>query len=1301
MWIGITRRVNGPDLRAGELSFRNLVANPGLILNGLVCDRFVLGTRVHANRYIQQFTEIFTEEGRKSVRITHVIPGQQHRVSYTPGMRERNAAHNLAKQDRSKLGQTGTVATTQGKQPTSVANSPQSSILPQNINMQPLLPNSQHISLPTNIEISSSGTINFNLNSQQIQKLHGQLNTTSTNALAPNSNPNSTIQINSVSHLTSLLTNSNVTAPPNVNVHQIQQGQSVIGIASQPVTGLGQQGRQNLVNVQNIGISGQNLSNSTIQNLLTNALSSNSLTEESITSLHNGPISNVSQSPVNNSSNSTVHHPPSQPQVPASKPSRSPISTNPAISALVTSLMNSAQQFQVQQAAQQAANNSSTVQSNSASFTPTYSSSTCQNPTILSLLNASTPLNISTTSSSSNPTNSSSATNSNSNAISTANLSQQNQKLISRKTITNLLNSRLLNQNLSAVNNNVNSPTLVVNNSNPQPLRVTLSSLNQLMGATNQNSGNANQILNIGNVSNSSSSTGFTVSTTPGSISLPTQASNSTTQSFTLTNTSQTFTITTQNAQNQTYSLSAPAMGNLTKTQNFSGNLSSQSFTLSPASSNTLSSTGYKSISPANSNKDFGNQPAQNSGSQTFTVLQPNQGSQSFTITAPVVSVGAQGFTVTNAQAAIGNQAFTITSGSVSPVSTKTFQINNPGTTNHTFTISTPIVTVANHFANSSSPSQNFGSSQKFVLNTPSSQSNTSNVFTVSSVPNQVFTVNIPSSASSHNANFSPSFTSSNQTSQSKNISNQSSVLINKNQAFTINASNQSFASLISNNQSFNNLKNADSMLGGGGGANASENGSGKVIGNNSGPAAINRNSAGRIAACQRKLSNALQQVTQNSELNKLLSERSDTILLAEANALFNDKSEGVLNDGKVIEKKPESSKLSQALSGNMDSGTNSPGNTAHGLSSTSNLGLSMPGLSALLAGTPSADNPIPGASNSSSLLERLASSAPNAAFTSPPLPSTPQSPNISSLSPNQNFQNSTYATSSTSNTFNSVNSNSPLSTMSPSVPNFTSSSPKNQVQFQSPSPNSKEILGISSPLSSPPGSGPVSLNLQGLSLQGIPGLQNVQVSIPGLAVPISLSLNVAGQPGNTQGVIMTSLPVAPTTNTNTTTTSASTMVLTNAGSSSSTGSILSLPVAPLMTQGTKSGNQRSTSISAAQGNPQSIQLVSSLQRPCRSTTNQIQGSKNIQTIASRGLINAQKGSIKTAGNSQISGSLTTTGLGNQVLTLTAQQQLQLALQKQAQIQQCYNQQNQKRPISPSSVANKHRRRSNTTDSNK
>ncbi|KAM7356088.1 transcription factor Spt20 homolog isoform 2-T5 [Cochliomyia hominivorax] len=50
--------------------------------NGESC-RFPLGTRVHANRYIQQFTEIFTEEGRKAVKITHLVPGHLPKITHT------------------------------------------------------------------------------------------------------------------------------------------------------------------------------------------------------------------------------------------------------------------------------------------------------------------------------------------------------------------------------------------------------------------------------------------------------------------------------------------------------------------------------------------------------------------------------------------------------------------------------------------------------------------------------------------------------------------------------------------------------------------------------------------------------------------------------------------------------------------------------------------------------------------------------------------------------------------------------------------------------------------------------------------------------------------------------------------------------------------------------------------------------------------------------------------------------------------------------------------------------------------
>lgn len=58
----------------GELYVdRNYKANQR---NGEAC-KFSLGTRAHANKYIQQFTQIFTEEGRKSVRVTYKAANQK------------------------------------------------------------------------------------------------------------------------------------------------------------------------------------------------------------------------------------------------------------------------------------------------------------------------------------------------------------------------------------------------------------------------------------------------------------------------------------------------------------------------------------------------------------------------------------------------------------------------------------------------------------------------------------------------------------------------------------------------------------------------------------------------------------------------------------------------------------------------------------------------------------------------------------------------------------------------------------------------------------------------------------------------------------------------------------------------------------------------------------------------------------------------------------------------------------------------------------------------------------------------
>uniref|UniRef100_A0A1A9WRN9 Spt20-like SEP domain-containing protein n=1 Tax=Glossina brevipalpis TaxID=37001 RepID=A0A1A9WRN9_9MUSC len=70
--------------------------------NGESC-RFPLGTRVHANRYIQQFTEIFTEEGRKAVKITHLMPGHLPKVTHTGITPEQRQALLLQQQQQQQI----------------------------------------------------------------------------------------------------------------------------------------------------------------------------------------------------------------------------------------------------------------------------------------------------------------------------------------------------------------------------------------------------------------------------------------------------------------------------------------------------------------------------------------------------------------------------------------------------------------------------------------------------------------------------------------------------------------------------------------------------------------------------------------------------------------------------------------------------------------------------------------------------------------------------------------------------------------------------------------------------------------------------------------------------------------------------------------------------------------------------------------------------------------------------------------------------------------------------------------------
>ncbi|XP_012535670.1 transcription factor SPT20 homolog [Monomorium pharaonis] len=242
----------------------------------------------------------------------------------------------------------------------------------------------------------------------------------------------------------------------------------------------------------------------------------------------------------------------------------------------------------------------------------------------------------------------------------------------------------------------------------------------------------------------------------------------------------------------------------------------------------------------------------------------------------------------------------------------------------------------------------------------------------------------------------------------------------------------------------------------------------------------------------------------------------------------------------------------------------------------TSTLGLSMPGLSALLAGTPSADNPIPGMNSTSSLLERLTASS-----------------------------------------------------------------------SQSSQP--------ASPMTSP---SQTNVNLQGVNLTSLPssinGLQNVQVSFPGLSQPITMSLNVSPTTGGTvtpTGVIV-SLPISSATNTCTTVSSmvAATVVTTAIAGSTPTVVIanpanahLSLPIAQIIPSGVKGLSQQNirsnNAVALAQGG-QAIQLIGSQRPRFNHMTRQVQSNQVKSTVLSNQLVTVAKtvtaSQLILSGNKQV-----------------------------------------------------------------
>uniref|UniRef100_A0A1B6EGG4 Spt20-like SEP domain-containing protein n=1 Tax=Clastoptera arizonana TaxID=38151 RepID=A0A1B6EGG4_9HEMI len=391
-----------------------------------------------------------------------------------------------------------------------------------------------------------------------------------------------------------------------------------------------------------------------------------------------------------------------------------------------------------------------------------------------------------------------------------------------------------------------------------------------------------------------------------------------------------------------------------------------------------------------------------------------------------------------------------------------------------------------------------------------------------------------------------------------------------------------------------------------------------------------------------------------------------------------------------------------QGLSGNVQTLRRVSTVTAQETTPTSSLGLSMPGLSALLAGTPSADNPVPGATNSgSSLLERL--STPPSYPSSSPKP--PPAPSPSSI--NLNIASLQGAMVTSIPGLQNMQASKPVIMTNPAISALANDLKNSAQQFQQQAANAvsdNQVAGGSNsnstllerlstppsyPSSSPkppPAPSPSSINLNLASIQGamasIPGLQNVQVSIPGLAVPISVSLNVSAPH------IVTTLPTSQVSNV---AAPAATMVITN----SNQAQLLTHVKSPNSQQTLRSP----TTVSACNiAGAQSIQLLGTIQRPRAVVT-----TTNKPTLMARSVINTQRHTLKVApSNSVISSGSSMTG-NTQVLTLSPQQQLQIqaiqkqAIQKQAQLQlqQCLSQQVQQQPTA---FTVKPRRRSNAAD---
>lgn len=153
--------------------------------NGEAC-QFSLGTRTHADRYIKQFTDIFSEEGRKTVTVTYNVPGKPPAVTVIGPKRNQIIHQQQQQQQQVQLQQTAQQQLLQQHQmqfqnQPLLANqsvptpSPISSVNATNINTLPgnkIMPNNSTIIGITNLNQSQQQFLQSQANQAHMQQIY-------------------------------------------------------------------------------------------------------------------------------------------------------------------------------------------------------------------------------------------------------------------------------------------------------------------------------------------------------------------------------------------------------------------------------------------------------------------------------------------------------------------------------------------------------------------------------------------------------------------------------------------------------------------------------------------------------------------------------------------------------------------------------------------------------------------------------------------------------------------------------------------------------------------------------------------------------------------------------------------------------------------------------------------------------------------------------------------------------------------------------------------------------------------------